>query len=70
MNGWIFRAERYHRICRLAEMEKLETAFIGLEGELLVCFQRMEGQAPIGSWKALKDDILQQFWVTQEGYNS
>ena len=65
--GWIFRAERYFKVNRVTEKEKLDAAVLCFENRALNWFQWREVRAPIKKWEELKQDLVNRFQPSQSG---
>ena len=48
-DGWVSRAERFFKINRIGEREKLDAVMVNMEGEALTWYQYEDGRRPFGS---------------------
>ena len=65
--GWVFRMERYFKVNKIEEVERLDATILGLENRALNWFQWREARAPIHSWEELKQELLARFHPSQHG---
>ena len=65
--GWIFRVERYFKVNRVVENEKIDAAVLCFENRALNWFQWREVRSPIVSWRDLKQELLLRFHSSQSG---
>lgn len=65
--GWIFRVERYFKVNKVAEEEKLDAAVLCFERQALNWVQWKEVRALMDSWEALKRDLVLRFHPSQCG---
>ena len=65
--GWVFRMERYFKIGKIDDKERLDAAILGLENRALNWFQWREVRAPILSWEEFKQELLARFHSAQDG---
>ncbi|CAH1421759.1 unnamed protein product [Lactuca virosa] len=66
-DGWVLRAERYFKFCRLSEEDKVEAAVVALEGDALLWFQWEHQRILIVRWEKMKSLLLRQFRPTNVG---
>ncbi|XP_022844824.1 uncharacterized protein LOC111367934 [Olea europaea var. sylvestris] len=66
-DSWIFRAERYFNVNKIAEAERVVVAGVCMERSASSWFQWEEGRHPIRSWTELKQRVLVRFRDPQYG---
>ena len=66
-DSWLFRAERYFRIHRLTESEKMTVATISFEGPALNWYRSQEEWEKFVDWANMKDRLLVHFRSVREG---
>ncbi|BAT88816.1 hypothetical protein VIGAN_05243000, partial [Vigna angularis var. angularis] len=60
-HSWINRAERFFHIQKVAEEDKVELAYISMEGSASYWFNVWKEKAKIRSWTALKMALVNRF---------
>ena len=59
--SWIARAEKFFEVHRVQEEEKIQLAFISMEGEAVHWFRFIRRRTPTLSWNSLIPLLLQRF---------
>ena len=66
-DSWLFRAERYFRIHKLTESEKMTVSTISFEGPALNWFRSQEEREKFIDWANIKERLLERFRSSREG---
>lgn len=62
--GWLTKIERFFRVRRIEEDEKLDAAMMAVEGEALSWLQWWESSSEVQTWDDLKEALLRRFQPT------
>ena len=60
-DGWVAKMERCHEYLNLSEVDKLEMAVVGLEGDALHWFQWRNKWQPITMWRNIRRTMFRRF---------
>ena len=60
-DGWVSRDERFFKINRMDEREKLDAVMVNMEGKALMWYLYEDGRRPFRSWSEFWEQLLERF---------